>query len=94
MEHDKQSPCWLQANKEDDAQPMIADSLEAFDPAGGAADVCVVGCGPAGLALAAELAANGIYVALVGRAPQDSRRAHHNQKPLSCSQYQSSTEVL
>ena len=45
---------------------MLADSLAAFDPANGAADVCVVGCGPAGLALAAELAANGVHVALVG----------------------------
>lgn len=57
---------YLQANKEDGEQPMIADTLEAFDPASGASDVCVVGCGPAGLALAAELAGKGIHVALVG----------------------------
>ena len=57
----------LQASKADDAQPMIADRLASFNPASGPADVCVVGCGPAGLALAAELAANGVNVALVGQ---------------------------
>ena len=30
------------------------------------ADVAVVGCGPAGLALSAELAAKGLAVALIG----------------------------
>lgn len=48
---------------------MIADSLSPLDPSRGAADVCVVGCGPAGLALAAELASNGVQVALVGECP-------------------------
>jgi len=45
---------------------MMADVLEHYLPGSGAADVCVVGCGPSGLALAAELANNGIKVALVG----------------------------
>ena len=58
---------FLQARKEDDAQPMIADRLTTFNPRQGAADVCVVGCGPAGLALAAELSSNGVHVALVGK---------------------------
>ena len=57
----------MQASKEDDAQPMIADRLRPFNPRLGPADVCVVGCGPAGLALAAELASNGVHVALVGK---------------------------
>ena len=46
---------------------MMAGVLERFEPGGGAVDVCVVGCGPSGLALAAELAGNGIEVALVGK---------------------------
>jgi 2-polyprenyl-6-methoxyphenol hydroxylase-like FAD-dependent oxidoreductase len=29
-------------------------------------DACIVGCGPAGLALAAELGAQGVSVALIG----------------------------
>lgn len=55
----------VQANKEDAEQPMIADVLPPFT-ADGRADVCVVGCGPAGLALAGALAARGVDVALVG----------------------------
>ena len=56
----------LQASKDDAEQPLIADRLESFSPSRGAADVCIVGCGPAGLSLAAELATRGISVALVG----------------------------
>lgn len=56
----------LQASKADPEQPSLASILDAFDPAAGTVDVCVVGCGPAGLALAAELGANGISVALIG----------------------------
>lgn len=47
-------------------QGTIAAALKAFDPSA-TADVAVVGCGPAGLALAAELAKLGLQVALVGR---------------------------
>ena len=57
---------FLQASKDDAEQPLIADSLQPFSPNRGAADVCIVGCGPAGLALAAELAKRGVSVALVG----------------------------
>lgn len=47
-------------------QGTIAAALKPFDPSA-TADVAVVGCGPAGLALAAELAKLGLQVALVGR---------------------------
>jgi 2-polyprenyl-6-methoxyphenol hydroxylase-like FAD-dependent oxidoreductase len=40
--------------------------LEPFEPATDVVDVCVVGCGPAGLALAAELGSHGVSVALIG----------------------------
>ncbi|KAK9814677.1 hypothetical protein WJX72_009604 [[Myrmecia] bisecta] len=55
-----------QASKQDPEQPKIASVLAPFKPATTVADVCVVGCGPAGLALSAELAAQGLAVALVG----------------------------
>ena len=61
---------------------MIADRLRQFNPRLGAADVCVVGCGPAGLALAAELASNGVHVALVGR-HQDCLQVLPFMKPAS-----------
>ncbi|BDA47628.1 Lycopene epsilon cyclase, chloroplastic [Coccomyxa sp. Obi] len=55
-----------QASKTDPEQPSLASVLEPFNPALGVVDVCVVGCGPAGLALASELGANGVSVALIG----------------------------
>jgi D-arabinose 5-phosphate isomerase GutQ len=70
----------LQANKEDAEQPLIADILDLYTPGNGAADVCVVGCGPSGLALAAELASNGLKVALVGEPtlPHPTPPSPHN----------------
>lgn len=55
-----------QASKQDAEQPSIAQVLPPFDPAAGTADIAIVGCGPAGLALAASVAAQGINVALIG----------------------------
>ena len=55
----------MQASKADEEQPLIADTLQAFD-LGTAADVCVIGCGPAGLALSSELAKQGLSVCLIG----------------------------
>nr|WJE87833.1 lycopene epsilon-cyclase [Chlorella sorokiniana] len=54
-----------QATKIDPEQPALADALPPFDPAAETADVAIVGAGPAGLALAAELAGQGLSVALV-----------------------------
>lgn len=54
-----------QATKADPEQPALADVLPPFDPAADTADVAIVGAGPAGLALAAELAGQGLSVALV-----------------------------
>lgn len=54
-----------QATKADPEQPALADALPPFDPAAETADVAIVGAGPAGLALAAELAGQGLSVALV-----------------------------
>jgi len=59
-------PPSLQASKADDDQPRVGSVLGRFDAQRGAADAAVVGCGPAGLALAAELAARGVQVALIG----------------------------
>lgn len=53
-----------QAGKQDPEQPTLASALAPADPAD-VADVAVVGAGPAGLALAAELAAQGLGVVLV-----------------------------
>eukprot|EP00887_Chlorella_sp_A99_P002802 scaffold6.g2802.t1 len=57
---------YLQASKDDPEQPALSDVLPPLE-AGGVADVAVVGCGPAGLALAAELGSQGLSVALVSR---------------------------
>jgi len=55
----------LQASKEDKEQPSIASILPAADVST-VADVGIVGCGPSGLALAAELGKRGLKVVLVG----------------------------
>eukprot|EP00192_Tetraselmis_astigmatica_P004395 CAMPEP_0117672472 /NCGR_PEP_ID=MMETSP0804-20121206/13923_1 /TAXON_ID=1074897 /ORGANISM="Tetraselmis astigmatica, Strain CCMP880" /LENGTH=429 /DNA_ID=CAMNT_0005481077 /DNA_START=273 /DNA_END=1562 /DNA_ORIENTATION=- len=57
-----------QAAKREPKQKDIASFLKAYDPAASTAltDAAVVGCGPAGLALAAELGARGVSVVLVG----------------------------
>ena len=53
-----------QASKDDPEQPTLASALPAFDITA-TADVAVVGAGPAGLAAAAELAKQGLSVAMV-----------------------------
>lgn len=58
----------MQAFKSMEEQPKIASKLPALDASEIAVlDVLVVGCGPAGLALAAESAKRGLAVGLVGR---------------------------
>ncbi|GIL85682.1 hypothetical protein Vretimale_13250 [Volvox reticuliferus] len=55
----------LQASKADAGQASIASVLKAADPAT-TADVTIVGAGPAGLYLAAELARRGLTVNVLG----------------------------
>lgn len=55
----------MQANKGDPDQVEIKSVLQAYDGVT-TVDVCVVGCGPAGLALSGELAKRGLSVCLVG----------------------------
>jgi lycopene epsilon-cyclase len=55
----------VQAQKPEEAQMAIADYLGTTAPPA-QADVCVVGCGPAGLTLSAALAERGLSVCLVG----------------------------
>lgn len=55
-----------QADKTDAAQHRLADALPPFDPHSGIAEAVVVGCGPAGLSLAAELASRGVRAVLIG----------------------------
>lgn len=55
----------MQANKPEGEQPTIASYLGTTTPPG-TVDVAVVGCGPAGLTLAAALAARGATVCLIG----------------------------
>ena len=59
------TPAGLQAQKADDQQPTFASALPSFGAATHA-EACVVGGGPAGLALAAELAKRHVDVVLVG----------------------------
>ncbi|WIA23453.1 hypothetical protein OEZ85_000204 [Tetradesmus obliquus] len=54
-----------QASKQDSKQPAIASLLPALAP-GSSVDALVVGCGPAGIYLAAQLAEKGLKVGLVG----------------------------
>eukprot|EP00878_Enallax_costatus_P003937 GHUV01004158.1.p1 GENE.GHUV01004158.1~~GHUV01004158.1.p1 ORF type:complete len:394 (+),score=37.38 GHUV01004158.1:262-1443(+) len=54
-----------QASKQDAEQGLIADVLPPLQP-GSTVDALVVGCGPAGIYLAAQLAAKGLSVGLVG----------------------------
>jgi NADPH-dependent 2,4-dienoyl-CoA reductase/sulfur reductase-like enzyme len=55
-----------QAHKEDTVQRRLADALPPFDLHVGVVDAVVVGCGPAGLSLAAELASRGVRAVLIG----------------------------
>ncbi|KXZ48182.1 hypothetical protein GPECTOR_30g278 [Gonium pectorale] len=55
----------LQASKADASQASIASALQPADPAT-TADVTIVGAGPAGLFLAAELAKRGLSVNVLG----------------------------
>jgi lycopene epsilon-cyclase len=64
----------VQAGKQDAKQPSIASQLPALAP-GSSVDALVVGCGPAGIYLAAQLAEKGLNVGLVGT---------HNNKPTQC----------
>ncbi|GBF93614.1 chloroplast lycopene epsilon-cyclase precursor [Raphidocelis subcapitata] len=54
-----------QSSKRDPEQPSLASQLPPLAP-GAALDVAVVGCGPAGLFLAAQLAERGLKVGLIG----------------------------
>jgi lycopene epsilon-cyclase len=54
----------MQASKRDEAQGSIADVLEPLP--GSSMDVLVVGCGPAGMYLAAQLGKKGLKTALIG----------------------------
>ena len=55
----------MQASKREDEQGSIASYLGTAPPPD-TVDVCVVGCGPAGLTLSAALARRGVSVCLVG----------------------------
>ena len=55
-----------QASKEDPEQPSISSVLPRADVAAAVADAVVVGCGPSGLALAAELGTRGVDVTMIG----------------------------
>ena len=55
----------MQSNKSERGQTDIGAVLTPFDRTA-TVDVCVVGCGPAGLALSGELAKRGLRVCLVG----------------------------
>jgi hypothetical protein len=55
-----------QANKQDVQQASIASVLPPLPP-GSTVDALVVGCGPAGITLAAQYALKGLSVGLVGK---------------------------
>lgn len=55
-----------QALKQETGQPSITSVLEPLERSDDSLDAIVVGCGPAGLALAAELGKRGVSVAIVG----------------------------
>eukprot|EP00892_Ulva_mutabilis_P011169 jgi/Ulvmu1/8424/UM043_0002.1 len=55
----------FQAAKAEDEQRPIASYLQPHDPTA-TVDVCIAGCGPAGLALSADLAERGLSVCVVG----------------------------
>lgn len=73
----------LQASKSDEEQPSIATTLPAFTP-DTVADACVIGCGPAGLALSSELAKQGLSVCLIGKlwSPADQSSVNMVLYPL------------
>ncbi|XP_010483194.1 PREDICTED: lycopene epsilon cyclase, chloroplastic-like [Camelina sativa] len=57
----------MQQNKDmDDQQSKLVDKLPPISVGDGALDLVVIGCGPAGLALAAESAKLGLKVGLIG----------------------------
>ena len=47
--------------------PHVLAQLPPVDKDAGIVDVAVIGCGPAGLSISAELALQGVSVALIGR---------------------------
>uniref|UniRef100_A0A1J3FTY1 Lycopene epsilon cyclase, chloroplastic n=1 Tax=Noccaea caerulescens TaxID=107243 RepID=A0A1J3FTY1_NOCCA len=56
----------MQQNKDMDEQSKLIDKLPPISIGDGALDLVVIGCGPAGLALAAESAKLGLKVGLIG----------------------------
>ncbi|KAL0552900.1 hypothetical protein IC582_012033 [Cucumis melo] len=56
----------MQQNKTMEMQSKLADELPPISIGNGVLDLVVIGCGPAGLALAAESAALGLKVGLIG----------------------------
>nr|UZH23306.1 lycopene epsilon-cyclase [Citrus sinensis] len=56
----------MQQNKSMDKQSKLADKLPPISIGNGILDLVVIGCGPAGLALAAESAKLGLNVGLIG----------------------------
>lgn len=56
----------MQQNKPMEKQSKLADKLPQISPGEGILDLVVIGCGPAGLALAAESAKLGLRVGLIG----------------------------
>ncbi|KAL1167649.1 hypothetical protein V6Z11_A05G032400 [Gossypium hirsutum] len=56
----------MQQNKEMDKQSKLADKLPPISTGENVLDLVVIGCGPAGLALAAESAKLGLNVGLIG----------------------------
>lgn len=69
------SPSYPQADKRDDDQPSMTSQLQPLAP-NASLDVLVVGCGPAGLYLAAQLAQRGLSVGLVGELPRAPPARH------------------